>query len=383
MMTVVLKEMNDDVLIKIKDYHPTKDYIIDFDNVWKWCGCSRKDNAKTTLVNNFKLFHDYKILMGVRNKETILLNVRTFKEFCITVQTKKAAEIRKTFIIMEELYHESNRREFYRKCIEMEECETEMENNLILNADNKRVLYFGLVEEDVVKFGYSRGVRQRVKTHKTDFPRFKLKRVFETNYNMELEDAVKERFKDRRISKVYRGKNQTELIQLDSEFTVTVLNDEVLELLKEINDRKYEDIMKLKEEKEILLEENNNLKEYLRSRGIEKEYNHTNRLDTYRMKYLKEFLLKLYEENKGSTEWYSNKELYGIYKNDIVEKYDEMYVFDTNEKLTSILKSCMAIKLGVRRTLNRTDPHYKIGIDNRVKGKTIYFNDVFKAWLSQ
>ena len=43
---------------------------------------------------------------GGHNKETIMLNIETFKKFCLKAGTKKADEIHDYFIKMEEVFHE-------------------------------------------------------------------------------------------------------------------------------------------------------------------------------------------------------------------------------------------------------------------------------------
>ncbi len=100
------------------------DFVIDFDDVWKWVGFTRKDNAKRLLEKFFIEDKDYKILIlqlekqkkeeqnlllrleeqkkeeqGGHNKETILLTVNTFKKFCLKAGTKKADEIHDYYII--------------------------------------------------------------------------------------------------------------------------------------------------------------------------------------------------------------------------------------------------------------------------------------------
>ena len=42
-------------------YDPKKDFVIDFSNVWKWCGFTRKADAKKLLEKHFILDTDYKI----------------------------------------------------------------------------------------------------------------------------------------------------------------------------------------------------------------------------------------------------------------------------------------------------------------------------------
>jgi hypothetical protein len=96
------------------NYDLKKDFVIDFDNVWKWLGYSRKDPAKRLLEKFFTIDIDYKLapcnsgasfeglnkveienninepIHGGQNKETILLNVNTFKKFCLKAGTKRA-----------------------------------------------------------------------------------------------------------------------------------------------------------------------------------------------------------------------------------------------------------------------------------------------------
>jgi len=45
-------------------YDSTNDFVIDFDNVWKWVGFTRKDNAKTLLEKYFTKNIDYKIYLN-------------------------------------------------------------------------------------------------------------------------------------------------------------------------------------------------------------------------------------------------------------------------------------------------------------------------------
>jgi hypothetical protein len=43
------------------NYNPTTDFVIDFEDVWKWCGFSRKDHAKRILEKHFIIDVDYKV----------------------------------------------------------------------------------------------------------------------------------------------------------------------------------------------------------------------------------------------------------------------------------------------------------------------------------
>ena len=44
------------------NFNSSSDFIIDFEDVWKWCEFSRKDHAKRLLEKNFKEAIDYKIV---------------------------------------------------------------------------------------------------------------------------------------------------------------------------------------------------------------------------------------------------------------------------------------------------------------------------------
>jgi hypothetical protein len=75
------------------NYNKNTDFVIDLDNIWEWLGFSKKIKAKTILEKNFIIENDYKILLfdtaqqdkthGGHNKEIIMLNIKTFKLFCI------------------------------------------------------------------------------------------------------------------------------------------------------------------------------------------------------------------------------------------------------------------------------------------------------------
>jgi hypothetical protein len=70
------------------------DFLIDLNKIWKLLGYSRKDHAKVVLKKNFIENTDYKILFhkikeqdgkvhGGNNKEQTMMNINTFKKFCL------------------------------------------------------------------------------------------------------------------------------------------------------------------------------------------------------------------------------------------------------------------------------------------------------------
>ena len=103
-------------------YDSKNDFVIDLDNVWKWLDFSQKYNAKCTLEKNFTINKDYKMFApeasgakkdnrGGHNKEIIMLNVETFKRFCLKAGTKKADEIHDYFIKLENIMFEITKEE--------------------------------------------------------------------------------------------------------------------------------------------------------------------------------------------------------------------------------------------------------------------------------
>jgi hypothetical protein len=112
-------------------YDSKNDFVIDLDNVWKWLGFSQKIRGKELLEKYFFINKDYKLLLslsgeqnfephvggtkkdarGGHNKETFMLNIETFKKFCLKAGTKKADEIHDYFIKLENIMFEITKEE--------------------------------------------------------------------------------------------------------------------------------------------------------------------------------------------------------------------------------------------------------------------------------
>lgn len=134
------------------NYNSETDFVIDFDEVWKWVGFSKKANAKKTLEKHFIIEVDFKVekpaapigaaypesgCIGL-NKERILLSVLTFKKFCMKANTKKADEIHDYYIKLEKLLHETINEESE----ELKNEITEKENKLSkLQEAHNRLVY--------------------------------------------------------------------------------------------------------------------------------------------------------------------------------------------------------------------------------------------------
>ena len=177
------------------------------DDVWKWLGFNQKVKAVALLEKQFIIEKDYKLLLsqqvkqkkegrGGHNKDTIMLNLKTFKLFCIKADTKKAQEIHEYFIKLEELMQTIVQEE-------SDELKLQLENHIIQfetykqNTNNEKELlrektlleqfskntqciYYGYIDnkqdddKDVIKFGHSNHLSNRIDQHKKTYENFRL-----------------------------------------------------------------------------------------------------------------------------------------------------------------------------------------------------------------
>ena len=248
------------------NHHQETAFVIDLDNVWQWIGFSRKDPAKKLLEKHFERDVDYKIELqqalerkneGGFNKETILMNIKTFKIFCLKAGTKKADEIHDYYITMEEILHECVLEVSYRKS------KLAAERALIESHRNKSVNYFATIGnidgDEAGKFGESDDLHTRVTKLKRELgDSFFLECVVECEKNGLLEKKFKEHPEiiRRRFKAVINGKMQTELIRLDQNFG----KDEVNKIYNALKEQIHKEIDKEMRHKERMLELNIELK---------------------------------------------------------------------------------------------------------------------------
>ena len=226
------------------NYHQTNDFVIDLDNIWIWLGFSQKAMAKRSLEKYFIIDKDYKVLLcrsaeqtndtkGGHNKQTILLNIRTFKLFCIKAGTAKANEIHEYFIKLEDIMNEIVKEE----CAELKE---KIENQKISNKLEKELLrektlieqfqvntqcvYYGLVDdknennEQLIKYGNSNNLQQRIEQHKKTYTNFRLVNAFKVENKLHIENAIKnceEIIPYKRVIEI-KNVNYTELLSINN-----------------------------------------------------------------------------------------------------------------------------------------------------------------------
>lgn len=206
------------------NYHPTNDFVIDLDDVWKWLGFNQKVKAVALLEKQFIIEKDYKLLLsqqgkqkkegrGGHNKDTIMLNIKTFKMFCIKADTKKAQEIHDYFIKLEELMQiivqeESDelKLQLENHIIQFETYKTNtnqekemLRENTILEQfpKNTQCIYYGVIDnkegedEHVIKYGHSNHLYNRIIQHKKTYKNFRLMNAYRVENRTQIENEIK------------------------------------------------------------------------------------------------------------------------------------------------------------------------------------------------
>ena len=131
---------------KYLNYNSKTDFVINLDDVWKWCGFTRKDNCKRLLERHFTKDIDYKLIFlrseekseRGRPVEDILLNIESFKLLCMLAGTDKSKEIRQYYLKLEEILQETvneDLNELKNKLLEKEQKELELQSQLEKNKE--------------------------------------------------------------------------------------------------------------------------------------------------------------------------------------------------------------------------------------------------------
>jgi len=121
------------------------------------------------LEKNFKINNDYKILLcqlekqdekshGGHNKEIFMMNINTFKKFCLKAQTKKADEIHEYYMKLEQILQETIDEECNELKLQLQnkdklinEKQKEVEQTLISQFPvNIECIYFGTIDNGIL-----------------------------------------------------------------------------------------------------------------------------------------------------------------------------------------------------------------------------------------
>lgn len=389
------------------NYDKKNDFIIDFDNVWKWLSFTRKDSAKKLLEKFFTIDIDYKVEKAAPpksgaafqdnnspkniggaglNKETIMLNVNTFKKFCLKAGTKKADEVHDYYIKLEELLQETineesnelrlqlsnNQEEKLR--IQDEKNKIEEENKKLLrkyvkkqkDITNQQNVVYLMTTEDSEKIGeYVIGKSVDLDNRKEEYDHNKLHDFKVVYYrscpNPKIMDIV-EAAVLMKLGK-YRCKAGRDVFQIPEARDISLFTDMVDECVKFYEDvetvvypkktMEKEDKEKQRERHEKYREENKE-KLYLQ----QKEYREDNKEIIAEIK-------KEYYQNNAESIAKKNKIYYEENKEDIIKSSLEHY----NENKQIILEE--------------RKEHYRENKDEILNKRKEYYEDNYKTKIAQ
>ncbi len=242
-------------------YDPNNDFVIDLDDVWRWLEFSTKQKAKMLLEIHFVKDHDYVTLLnpqgkqsdhirGGHNKEIFMLNVSTFKKFCLKAGTKKADSIHNYYIKLEETLHEVVQEESAELKTQLEQkqilldksektAEKIREKTLLEQfGRNTQCVYYGSIDnlsdsnEKLIKFGNSNNLVNRVTQHKETYTNFRLLNAFKVDNKTHVENEMKEHplFIERLRTITIKSKKYIELLSMN-DLTFTILDKTIREII--------------------------------------------------------------------------------------------------------------------------------------------------------
>jgi hypothetical protein len=268
------------------NYDSKKDFVVDFDNVWKWLGFSRKSDGKRVLDKHFTIDIDYIILRqppqnskeGGRPCEKINLTVNAFKKYCLKAGTKKADEIHDYYIKLENLLQETINEETNELRIQLQNKEKDLllkdeklkEETIIrkqlkakyecflsrrIDIDNKFdkghcIYLIGFSEmSNKFKIGYTSDLKKRISDFHTEMPFEPV--IYYHKYVLNLDPKIIEQTIHYTLKK-FRIHNSKEWFQTDNKQIFINEIDDVI-LFYENKDSQYENIIDVKGDIEDIL----------------------------------------------------------------------------------------------------------------------------------
>lgn len=236
-------------------YDSRTDFVVELDNIWRWLDFSSKHKAKELLQKYFLHDVDYKNSLthagerknnhGGNNREIIMLNINTFKKFCLKAKTKKADQIHEYYIKLEETLQDVIKEESDELRAQLEQKNIEYEKQLLNIQHDKELLrektileqfpnnvqcvYYGLIDnvssnnEKLIKFGNSNNLKERVVKHRETYLNFRLVNAFKVDNKLQIENAIKKHalFIDRNRCLTIKNKRYVEILNIDGlEFDV-------------------------------------------------------------------------------------------------------------------------------------------------------------------
>jgi hypothetical protein len=272
------------------NYDPNNDFVIDLDDVWRWLEFSTKQKAKMLLEIHFVKEQDYVTLLnpqgkqsehtrGGHNKEIFMLNVSTFKKFCLKAGTKKADSIHDYYIKLEETLHEVVQEESAELKTQLEQKQIQLDKSektaekirektlLEQFGRNTQCVYYGSIDnlsdsnEKLIKFGNSNNLVNRVTQHKETYTNFRLLNAFKVDNKTHVENEMKEHplFLERQRTITIKSKKYVELLSMN-ELTFTILDKTIREIIlsNECNPDNFKKLLEENKRLNSLIKEHDN-----------------------------------------------------------------------------------------------------------------------------
>lgn len=202
--------------------HDPFEFVIDFDNVWRWIGFSRKDHAKRVVTKHTLENVDYKIVREEnvvspqignnsvmngssigRPRERIMLTPNGFKDFCMQAGTDKGRQVRRYYIAMETICQRYVRQtladrdaQLAAKDVELEAVHSHIEALSVYERPECDGHLYS-VNTDIErpdadrKVGVTTDLKKRIKNHRTTNTRNGYDIAREVPCNFGLQDAEK------------------------------------------------------------------------------------------------------------------------------------------------------------------------------------------------
>ena len=321
------------------NYDTNNDFVIDLDDVWKWLDFSTKQKSKMLLEAQFVKDTDYIILLnlqvkqsdhtrGGHNKEIFMLNVSTFKKFCLKAGTKKADAIHDYYIKLESLLHEVVQDESAELKLQLEQNQIQLEQNQIqLDKSEKtaekirektlleqfgrntQCVYYGSIDnlsdtnEKLIKFGNSNNLAGRVAQHRETYTNFRLLNAFKVDNKLQIENEMKEHplFSERQRTITIKSKNYVELLSMN-DLTFTILDKTIRDIIlsNECNPDNFKKLMEENKRLKALIKEHDN-------------FNHMNELvllrdENKKLKSQNLRIIKKYKKWQSDSPYFSDSE---------------------------------------------------------------------------
>lgn len=199
-----------------------------------------------------------------------MLNIKTFKKYCLKAGTKKADEIHEYYIKLEETLQEVIQEESNELKLQLEQKEQQLESvtqdkqkireKTLLEQfpNNTQCVYYGTIDnlsnnnEKLIKFGNSNNLKNRVIKHKDTYSNFALINAFKVDNKLQIENAIKENniFTERQRTITIKYKKYIELLNIEG-ITFTELDKIIKDIITGI-EYSPENYIKILEENKLL-----------------------------------------------------------------------------------------------------------------------------------